>query len=168
MGLLSHVTTAVQPLVQQNANVLLVECAPNIGTMYADATRVRQILFNLLSNAAKFTDQGRITLAARHVEATDGAPWFEFAVADTGIGMTPEQVQSLFKEFIQAAPSTTRLYGGTGLGLALSSRFCHMMGGTIEARSQFGEGSVFTVRLPAQVKKGAVAEPEPNMVLQNQ
>ena len=168
MGLLSHVTTAVQPLIQQNANVLVVECAPNIGTMYADATRVRQILFNLLSNAAKFTDQGRITLAAQRVEAADGAAWFEFSVADTGIGMTPEQVQSLFKEFIQAAPSTTRLYGGTGLGLALSSRFCQMMGGTIAARSQFGEGSVFTVRLPAQVKKGAAAEQEPNMVLQNQ
>ena len=168
MGLLSHVTTAVQPLVKQNANVLVVECPPNIGTMYADATRVRQILFNLLSNAAKFTDQGRITLAARCVEGADGAAWFEFSVADTGIGMTPEQVQGLFKEFIQGASNTARLYGGTGLGLALSSRFCQMMGGTIEARSQFGEGSVFTVRLPAQVKKGVVAEASPDLVLQNQ
>ena len=148
--MIAQVGSTVHPLIERNANLLELRCPPDLGCMHADLTRVQQILFNLLSNAAKFTDHGRILLTAQRT-VEDGGEWFVFNVADTGIGMTPEQIQNLFKDFTQAAPSTTRKYGGTGLGLALSSRFCRMMGGTISATSQSGRGSVFTVRLPASV-----------------
>ena len=122
--------------------------------MRADLTKVRQSLFNLLSNAGKFTERGTITLDVKRIP---GKPeWIEFRVGDTGIGIAPEQMQKLFEEFTQADVSTARKYGGTGLGLALSRRFCRMMGGDIHVQSTPGMGSVFTISLPA-----TVADPKP-------
>ena len=111
-------------------------------------TKVRQVLLNLLSNAAKFTEHGTITLKISR-ERIDEQEWVCFKVADTGIGMTPEQVSNLFQAFTQADASTTRKYGGTGLGLALSQRLCRLMGGDITVVSEPGIGSTFTIRLPA-------------------
>jgi signal transduction histidine kinase len=108
--------------------------------------RLRQILLNLLSNACKFTKQGEVALRARKV--VDGRDWIELAVADTGIGMTPEQQAKLFEEFTQADSSTARQYGGTGLGLAITHKLARMMGGDVTVKSEQGKGSVFTVRLP--------------------
>ena len=139
-----------QPLLATNGNTLEVRCPATIGTMRADQTKVRQALFNLLSNAAKFTSAGRVTLDVSR-ETAGGAEWVCFAVRDTGIGLTPEQQGRLFQEFTQADASTTRHYGGTGLGLALSRRFCRLMGGDIGVESEAGAGSTFTIRLPAAV-----------------
>ena len=108
--------------------------------------RLRQILLNLLSNACKFTKEGEVRLRARRV--ANGRDWIEFAVADTGIGMTPEQQAKLFEEFTQADATTSQRYGGTGLGLALSRKLARMMGGDVTVTSEPGKGSVFTVRLP--------------------
>ncbi|HEY8376539.1 MAG TPA: ATP-binding protein, partial [Nannocystis sp.] len=122
--------------------------------MTADLTKVRQILFNLLSNAAKFTERGRIALETRRLRSPSGdanQDWFEFAVADNGIGMSAEQTDRLFQTFYQGDSSTTRKYGGTGLGLAISRRFAQMMGGEIAVESAPGSGSTFRVRLPARV-----------------
>ena len=116
--------------------------------MLADQTRVRQVLFNLLSNACKFTENGLIRVEARRVRRK-GVDWVEFRVTDTGIGMSAEQVERLFRPFMQADASTTRKYGGTGLGLAISREFCQMMGGSLSVESELGKGSAFTVRLPA-------------------
>jgi len=118
--------------------------------MRADLTKVRQALFNLLSNACKFTTEGTITLEVVR-DTVDGAAWLTFRVSDTGIGMTPEQMGKLFQAFSQAETSTTRQYGGTGLGLAITQRFCHMMAGDITVESALGQGSTFTIRLPAEV-----------------
>jgi CheY-like chemotaxis protein/anti-sigma regulatory factor (Ser/Thr protein kinase) len=120
--------------------------------MHADLTRVRQILLNLLSNASKFTEKGTVTLVASR-ELDDGRHWIVLEVHDTGIGMTPAQRERLFQPFTQADPSTTRKYGGTGLGLSITKRFCELMNGTIDVRSEAGEGSVFTVRLPVEVQE---------------
>jgi signal transduction histidine kinase len=121
-----------------------------IGTLHADQMRLRQALLNLMSNANKFTDHGTITIDAR--QRQEGSrDWVTIAVADTGIGMTPEQMGKLFQEFSQADASTTRKYGGTGLGLAISKRFCQMMGGDITVDSEVGRGSSFTIRLPRMV-----------------
>jgi CheY-like chemotaxis protein/anti-sigma regulatory factor (Ser/Thr protein kinase) len=125
-----------------------VHCAPDLGIMRSDQVKVRQTLFNLLSNAVKFTKQGQVTLEARRL-ARGGADWLEFAVSDTGIGMTPEQTARLFQPFSQAEPSTTRDYGGTGLGLAITQHFCRMLGGDVTVASEAGKGSTFTVALPA-------------------
>jgi signal transduction histidine kinase/CheY-like chemotaxis protein len=142
----------VRPLVEKNGNTLELSVQDDLGTMRADLTRVRQILLNLLSNASKFTERGRVTLSAsREYEAR--REWIVFAVRDTGIGMTPEQQRRLFRPFAQADPSTTRKYGGTGLGLNITQRFCQLMGGAIEVESEPGHGSTFTVRLPAQVNE---------------
>jgi signal transduction histidine kinase len=122
--------------------------------MYSDLTKVRQVLFNLLSNAIKFTQHGTITLSAVR-EAIEDGEWITFRVVDSGIGMTAEQQQHLFQEFSQADSSTTSKYGGTGLGLAIGRRFCQLMGGDISVESQAGEGSTFTVRLPAAVADAA-------------
>ncbi|MDH3495371.1 MAG: GAF domain-containing protein [Gemmatimonadota bacterium] len=142
--MLNDVMTTVQPLVAKNANTLVLDCAPDVGSMHTDLTRVRQVLLNLLSNASKFTEAGTITLRARRA-----GDIVELAVADSGIGMTPEQLQRLFEAFTQAEASTTRRFGGTGLGLTISRRFCQMMGGDIAVTSTAGQGSTFTVRLPA-------------------
>ncbi|MBE0591373.1 MAG: response regulator, partial [Gemmatimonadales bacterium] len=146
--LVEDVAATVRPLADKNGNDLVVECAPDVGSMQADPTRVRQALLNLAANAVKFTEKGRIAfLVAR--ESEEGREWIVIQVTDTGIGMTPEQVARLFQEFVQADASTTRRYGGTGLGLAISRRFCRMMGGDITVQSVPGRGSTFTIRLPA-------------------
>jgi hypothetical protein len=148
--MLRDVITTITPLVEKNANTLAVQHAADLGTMRADLTKVRQVLFNLLSNACKFTTQGTITLAASR-EAVAGVDWLTLRVADTGIGMTSAQMEKLFQAFSQADASTTRQYGGTGLGLAITRHFCQMMGGDITVESTAGQGSTFTIRLPAEV-----------------
>jgi signal transduction histidine kinase/CheY-like chemotaxis protein len=149
--LIEDTVTTSQPLVMENGNTLHVDYSDDLGNMYADLTKIRQILLNLLSNAAKFTEQGTITLAVARETMADGAHWIHFRVTDTGIGMTPEQMQRLFQPFAQADTSTTRGYGGTGLGLAISHRFCQMMWGEISVESAVGQGTTFTVHLPAKV-----------------
>jgi CheY-like chemotaxis protein/anti-sigma regulatory factor (Ser/Thr protein kinase) len=144
------VVATIQPLVQQKGNRLLLEEEAGLGAMHADVTKVRQALFNLLSNASKFTEQGAITLAVAR-EVVDGVSWITFRVTDTGIGMTAEQLANLFQAFTQADASTTREYGGTGLGLVITRRFCQMMGGDVTVESAVGEGTTFTIRLPATV-----------------
>ena len=135
------------PLIQKNHNTLNVRCADGIGTMEADLTKTRQILLNLLSNAGKFTRDGTITLEAWHCTVA-GRASVEFAVTDTGVGMTQAQTEKIFEAFTQADVTTTRKYGGTGLGLALVSRFCQLMGGTVSVESRPGEGARFIVCLP--------------------
>src|SRR5439155_6911629 len=147
-AMVQDVVNTIRPLVEKNGNTLTVECAENLGPMRADATKVRQALFNLLSNACKFTDKGTISLQVSR-ERTNRAGHFVFRVSDSGIGMTPEQTGKLFKAFTQADASTTRKYGGSGLGLAITRHFCQMMGGEVTAESEVGKGSAFTVRLPA-------------------
>ncbi len=155
------VAVTVQPLVEKNGNTLEVRCAADAGTMHADLTKVRQGLFNLLSNAAKFTRNGSITLDVTRSAGQGGAAggFVEFRVRDTGIGMTPEQMGRLFEPFMQADASTTREYGGTGLGLSITRKFCQMMGGDVLADSRSGEGSTFTMRLPAEVPQPAADAP---------
>jgi PAS domain S-box-containing protein len=158
--MIDEVASTIRPMVKENANTLHIECAPDLGAMHADQIKVRQGLFNLLSNAAKFTHDGNITLNAGR-EIMDGSEWIVFRVADTGIGLSPEQIVKLFQEFTQADPSTTRKFGGTGLGLALTRRFCQIMGGDVTVQSLPGKGSVFTIKLPAvvsEVKPEAAAE----------
>ncbi len=148
--LVEEVATTVRPLVLKNDNQLEIDCPSDLGTMRADLTKVRQVLFNLLSNATKFTEHGVIRLEVRRDESAAQGQ-FRFAISDTGIGMTPEQVGRLFQAFTQAEASTTRKYGGTGLGLAISKKFCELMGGDLTATSQLGKGSSFTITLPARV-----------------
>jgi adenylate cyclase len=144
--LVDEVVGTARQLAEQNENRLVVETQENLGALTVDPMRLRQILLNLLSNACKFTKQGEVALHVRKV--VDGHNWIEFAVADSGIGMTAEQQAKLFQDFIQADSLTTRRYGGTGLGLALSRKLARMMGGDVTVTSQPGKGSVFTVRLP--------------------
>jgi signal transduction histidine kinase len=146
--------TVIQPLVAENNNELQIHCTETVGSMLADLTKVRQAVFNLLSNASKFTKDGTIGLDVTR-EFAAGQDWVIFAVSDTGIGMTPEQMGKVFQEFLQADSSTTRDYGGTGLGLTLSRRLCRMMGGDITVASEVGKGSTFTIRLPAEVRDPA-------------
>lgn len=152
-----EVTATIAPLVDKKANRLVVHCPESMEAIYADQTKVRQALFNLLSNACKFTERGVITLSVLR-ETVDSADWVVFKVQDTGIGMTPEQMDRLFQAFTQADGGTTKRFGGTGLGLVITRHFCHLMGGTVSVESQYGQGSIFTVRLPAKTVK---AKPEP-------
>uniref|UniRef100_A0A832H6P8 histidine kinase n=1 Tax=Oscillatoriales cyanobacterium SpSt-402 TaxID=2282168 RepID=A0A832H6P8_9CYAN len=188
--MVQDVTHTIQPLIQKHHNTLVVNCSSDIGVMYSDLTKLRQNLFNLLSNASKFTENGTITLTVKrsqeserykssvmghgvlesqgqgtpdnkHFSLSSSSPsqflmsptpsFITFAVSDTGIGMTPDQLTQLFQPFMQADGSTTRKYGGTGLGLAITQRFCQMMGGDITVKSTPGIGSVFTIRLPGKV-----------------
>jgi signal transduction histidine kinase len=144
------VAAMVRPLVEKNGNVFELAIDEHIGTMHADLTRVRQILLNLLGNASKFTSKGTVSLTVTREESRQ-REWVVFAVRDTGIGMTPEQLTRLFQPFMQADPSTTRKYGGTGLGLSISHRLSRLMNGTISVVSEPGMGSIFTVRIPAEV-----------------
>src|SRR5262249_6643653 len=147
-----------EPLAAKNGNQVAIQCDRTLGTLHADQMRLRQALLNLMSNANKFTDRGIITVDARQGQES-GRDWITISVADTGIGLTGEQISKLFQEFSQADASTTRKYGGTGLGLVISKRFCRMMGGDITVESEPGKGSTFTVRLPriAQVEERAAA-----------
>jgi GAF domain-containing protein len=145
-ALIDEVVGTARQLAEQNKNRLVVEAQEKLGALTVDPMRLRQILLNLLSNACKFTTQGEVALQARKV--VDGRNWIEFAVADTGIGMTAEQQAKLFEEFTQADSSTAQRYGGTGLGLAITRKLARMMGGDVTVMSEPGKGSVFTVRLP--------------------
>lgn len=145
--MLDDVVATIAPLVAKNNNRFEVHRAEGLGAMRADLTKVRQALFNLISNASKFTSDGLITLAVDR-ERRNGSDWLCFTVTDTGIGITPEQMQRLFQAFSQADASTSRKFGGTGLGLVLSRRFCQMMGGDITVESEAGVGSTFTIQLP--------------------
>jgi CheY-like chemotaxis protein/anti-sigma regulatory factor (Ser/Thr protein kinase) len=133
---------------EKKKNTLAIERGRELGVAYQDLTKVRQTLFNLLSNAAKFTHDGTITLLVDRVEQ-GGVDWLILAVSDTGIGIAADKIEHVFEEFSQADGSTTRDYGGTGLGLAISRRFCELLGGDLTLHSKVGEGSTFTVRIPA-------------------
>jgi PAS domain S-box-containing protein len=148
--MVADVADTVQPLLLKKDNRLEVRCAAGMGAMHADLTKVRQVLFNLVSNACKFAEKGAITLEVARQEQ-DGREGLIFRVSDTGIGMTAEQIARLFQPFTQADASTTRKYGGTGLGLTISKRFCEMMRGDIRVASEAGKGTTFTVWLPAHV-----------------
>jgi signal transduction histidine kinase len=144
--LLDEIDSVLNPLITERNNVFKVDCANRRETIRTDVVKLRQILFNLLGNAAKFTEKGIISLK---VESQNR--WLIITVSDSGIGMTQSQVSNLFKPFVQADGSTTRKYGGTGLGLAISKQFCEMMGGSIDVTSDSGKGTTFTVRLPAAI-----------------
>jgi CheY-like chemotaxis protein/two-component sensor histidine kinase len=156
---LTPVVETVAPLVEKQDNRLEVRWGEHLGTVRSDATRVRQVLLNLLSNASKFTERGTITLEAERETDADGADWLVLRVRDTGIGMTPAQLARLFEAFAQAEASTAGKYGGTGLGLAISRLFCEMLGGTIAVSSEAGVGTVFTVRLPSVTQQIAGSAP---------
>jgi PAS domain S-box-containing protein len=146
--LLAEIAATLRPLVMKNHNTLVVNCPPDTGSMHADITKLRQSLFNLLGNASKFTEHGTITLGVER----EPTGWLAFSVADTGIGMNPDQQEKLFQSFTQADASTTRRYGGTGLGLVITQQFCQIMGGEIEVKSTAGIGTTFTIRLPDPVQ----------------
>jgi len=152
LPLLKEVEDTISPLVAKNDNEFILQIAENIGKMTADQTKVRQILYNLLSNACKFTKQGKITLSVLQ-KVLENQEWIYFAVADTGIGLTEKQIARLFKKYAQATEVTARDYGGTGLGLVLSQQFCEMMGGDISVTSELSEGTTFTVKLPTEIRK---------------
>ena len=175
--LVEEVVATIAPMADKNSNILEIQCPEDIGSMHTDKTKLRQSLLNLLSNAAKFTCSGAISFAVtRSVETPADAAkkgkklgayrggceaenslsllssaqdWIIFTVKDTGIGMSPEQLARIFEPFTQADSSTTKKYGGTGLGLTITKKFCEMMGGDITAFSEVGKGSTFTIRLPA-------------------
>jgi signal transduction histidine kinase/CheY-like chemotaxis protein len=151
-AMLADVCTTIEPLITRNGNGFEVRCGPDLGALRSDQVKVRQSLFNLLSNAAKFTKGGRVTLEAWRLVGED-EDRLEFRVSDTGIGMTPEQVAGLFQPFSQADPSTTRNYGGTGLGLAITRHFCRMLGGDVTVASEPGRGSTFIITLPVVSKE---------------
>ena len=153
-NMVEDTTAVVQPLMAKNNIELRITCPDSVGAMRADLTKVRQAVFNLLSNASKFTQEGTIGLDVSR-RSENGEDRITLAVSDTGIGMTEEQLGKLFEEFSQADASTTRNYGGTGLGLALSRRLCRMMGGDITVESEPGIGSTFTIDLPAEVRDPA-------------
>jgi signal transduction histidine kinase/DNA-binding response OmpR family regulator len=149
-ALVDQVSGTVQPLMPANSNQFAVERGEELGQAYQDLTKLRQALLNLLSNASKFTHEGTVTLSAQR-EAGPDEDWLVFSVSDTGIGIAPDSLEHVFGEFSQADTSTTRDYGGTGLGLTISRRFCRMLGGDLTLTSQLGAGSTFTIRLPARL-----------------
>jgi signal transduction histidine kinase len=148
--MVDDLVSTLDPILRKQNNTLKVTIGKDVPTMHADVIKTRQILFNLLSNATKFTTGGHIELAITRGEFL-GAPCVEFAIADTGIGLSPEQQGRLFRPFVQADMSIARRYGGTGLGLALVWRFCRLMGGDVRVESQLGEGARFIVRIPVEV-----------------
>jgi signal transduction histidine kinase/ActR/RegA family two-component response regulator len=156
--MIEEMITTLQPAAERNSNRLVLQMADDLGSMHADVTKVRQILFNLLSNACKFTEHGTVTLDVQRRQGSEDR--LAFRVTDTGIGMTPQQQGKLFQYFAQADSSTARKYGGTGLGLAISQRFTHMMRGEIHVSSTSGEGSIFTLELPANVTLEPAASPQ--------
>jgi len=145
----------IQPLIEKNKNRLNLRPMNGTGEMHSDMVKVRQILYNLISNAAKFTTQGEITLEISREAASAAVgdeDWITLRVSDTGIGLSDEQINQLFKPFVQGDTSTTRKFGGTGLGLAITKHFCQMLGGDIHASGEAGKGATFTVKLPARIK----------------
>jgi len=154
-----EVVATIQPLVEKNGNELDVRLSVPSGPMYSDLTKIRQMLLNLLSNACKFTERGaiRLTVEREAADECNESRLVSFAVADTGIGMTPEQMTKLFEAFSQAEASTTSKYGGTGLGLAITQRFCHLLGGDVQVESTPGKGSTFRIRLPVSLEATAPA-----------
>jgi adenylate cyclase len=145
--LIANVVKTIEPMTAKNGNRVIIDCPANLGTIHADQTRFRQSLLNLASNANKFTEKGTVTIAT-HQAHENGCDSITLAVTDTGIGMTSEQMGKLFQEFSQASSTTASKYGGTGLGLVISRRFCQMMGGDITVESEPGRGSTFAIRLP--------------------
>jgi signal transduction histidine kinase/ActR/RegA family two-component response regulator len=163
-NLIDQVSDTAQPLMTRNNNHFRIERGDNLGNACQDVTKLRQSLLNLLSNAAKFTHEGSVTLQAERQSQTEGE-WLIFAVHDTGIGIPADKLNDVFEEFSQADTSTTRDYGGTGLGLAISRRFCQMLGGELSVTSQPDKGSTFTIRVPAVLpgtKMTPDAPPQPN------
>ncbi|MGE0279334.1 MAG: ATP-binding protein [Rhizobiaceae bacterium] len=156
---LTEVESTARPLAAKNTNAFLVERGEALGSIRTDATKLRQAIFNLLSNASKFTQNGRITLSVRREHRADG-DWVVMSVADTGVGISREQQASLFSNFSQANPSIAAKYGGTGLGLSLSQNLCRLMGGTISLESEPGKGSNFVIELPAHTEQDNEAEDE--------
>ncbi|MBO1080968.1 response regulator [Roseomonas haemaphysalidis] len=160
--LLQEVASTVDALVGKKGNALVLDIAPELGAMHTDPVKLRQCLFNLLGNAAKFTEGGRITLRV----APDAKPgWLLFQVADTGIGMTPEQLDRLFQRFTQADATTTRRFGGTGLGLAITKAFASMLGGEIDVESQEGQGTTFSIRLPTDLREARAEQDDPAVLV---
>lgn len=149
---IEDVIVSVRGLAEQRRNSLFVTMETDLGKAVIDPVKLRQILINLLSNASKFTDNGQIQVICDRTIREDGREWLSIAIKDTGIGIPTQEFTRLFKEFSQGDPSPTRNYGGTGLGLALSQRFAHMMGGMISLESEQGVGSTFTVQLPADLE----------------
>lgn len=152
-SLVNDVKATVRPLVEKSGNTFSVLCPANIPPIRTDITKLRQILFNLLSNAGKFTYRGAVSLTVSEVNKA-GKRWLSFVVKDSGIGISPQQMEHLFQEFSQADVSTSRRYGGTGLGLAICKRYCEMMGGYIDAESKLGQGTKLTVWLPSEISEG--------------
>lgn len=158
--LCQEVMAIAAPLAETNHNRLELQCCGSIGSIYADQMRLRQSLFNLISNACKFTAHGSVVLRFdREHAGQSGNGCLSVAVSDTGPGMTREQVSRLFEEFVQVDSATSQRYGGTGLGLALSRKLCRMMGGDITVTSELGKGSTFTVRLPVTFAPGPAGPP---------
>ncbi|MDP9139116.1 MAG: response regulator [Pseudomonadota bacterium] len=155
--MLRDVASTVEALVAKKGNELVIDLRDDLGTMHTDQTKLRQCLINFLSNAAKFTENGKVTLTASRSQR-DGRDWFAVTVMDTGIGMTPEQLQKLFERFSQADASTTRRYGGSGLGLAITRAFARMLGGEVEVASVYGKGTAFTINLPAELDEAAIEQ----------
>ncbi|NOK81800.1 MAG: hypothetical protein GFH27_549291n38 [Chloroflexi bacterium AL-W] len=156
-----EIIATIRPIIERNHNAIQVHHTHDQAVMCSDSTKVRQILFNVLGNAAKFTNEGLITC---HVEEVveDGQDWFRFTISDTGIGMSPDQIQRLFRDFAQVDSEITLKYGGTGLGLALSQRLCVLMGGSIDVSSNLRQGTTFTILLPAIItNKTAHVSPNP-------
>ncbi len=153
-ALVDDIVASLRPVVDAGGDTIEVIRAPGIGCITTDATKLRQILLNLLSNGLKFTERGHVSLAVERTTRGD-QEWVRFRVEDDGIGMTPEQLSRLFRPFTQADASTTRKYGGTGLGLTISKHFCEMMSGEIAVESEVGKGTTFTVQFPAEVESGA-------------
>jgi signal transduction histidine kinase/ligand-binding sensor domain-containing protein len=160
--LIDEIAATTRPLLDKNHNSLSIINWPNLGKMHADPLRTRQVLFNLVSNACKFTENGQIWIQSER-RAVDGIDWIFFRIKDTGIGLTRQQLERLFKPFTQADASTARKYGGTGLGLTISQHFCRLMGGAISVTSSQGEGSTFTVCLPADMSPGYSIESHENI-----
>jgi PAS domain S-box-containing protein len=162
-AMIEGVVGTITPLIYKNGNHLQVECPADIGSMHTDLTKLRQAVLNLLSNASKFTNGGTIWLKAA-TERVGGIDFFDLSVRDSGIGMSTEQVGKLFQPFTQADSSTTRKYGGTGLGLMITRRFCQMMGGDVTVKSDPGLGSTFTIRLPADKCEQTPADTAPSLL----
>jgi signal transduction histidine kinase len=150
-GMIRNVVSTIEPFLTKNANTLEVHVADDVGTLHNDLTRLQQSVLSLLSNACKFTEQGTIVLVVTR-ETLEGRDWLSFRVCDTGIGMSPEQIQQLFQPCMHADAAMTWKYGGSGLRLALMQRFCRMLGGDITVESALGQGSACTIRLPAETE----------------